>query len=180
MESLKNIIKLALAALAVLLLPATAHAQFAVGGSSAPTTISADYAEYQGNKTILTGGVDVRQGDVRVLADKMTVHSTSTGGVAQSEFTRIVAEGNFYYLTPDQEVRGHKGVYTKVDDTFVVTGDVILKSSDGNVITGSTLYYNLTTQNARVVGTCEGRKCGSNKRVNILITNSASIAGSTS
>jgi len=178
MRNLKMAIKPALTVLAVLALPTTAHAQFSTGGN-APTTISADHAEYQGSKTILSGGVDVRQGDVRVLADKMTVYSSSTAGVAQSEFTRIVADGNFYYLTPDQEVRGNKGVYTKANDTFVVTGEVILKSADGNVITGDKLYYTLGNQNARVVGTCKGRKCGSRNRVNILIKNSGSITGNT-
>ena len=148
----------------------TAHAQFA-SGSSAPTNISADNVDYQGATTILTGGVDVRQGDVRVLADKMTVFSQSTGGLAQNDFSKIIATGNFYYLTPDQDVRGNGGVYTRADDTFVVTGDVILKQADGNVITGEKLFYNLTTKNAKVIGTCKGRRCGSKGRVNILIKN---------
>lgn len=153
-----------------LMFSSTASAQFA-SGSSAPTNISADNVDYQGATTILTGGVDVRQGDVRVLADKMTVFSESTGGLAQNDFSRIVAVGNFYYLTPDQDVRGNGGVYTRANDTFVVTGDVILKQADGNVITGEKLVYNLTSKNATVVGTCKGRKCGSKGRVNILIKN---------
>ena len=160
-------------AAALMALPNVAHAQFA-SGSKAPTTISADHADYRGATTILTGGVDVRQGDVRVLADKMTIYSSSAGGLGQNDFSRIVAEGSFYYLTSDQEVRGEKGVYTKADDTFVVTGDVILKQADGNVVTGDKLFYNLTTQNARVVGTCKGRRCGAKGRVNILIKNAQS------
>jgi len=159
--------------------PMTAHAQF-VQNSSAPTTISADNAEYQGTTTILTGAVDVRQGDVRIIADKMTVFSTTSGGLSENNFSRIVAEGNFYYLTSEQELRGERGVYTKVDDTFEVSGDVILKQADGNVVTGETLYYNLGTQHARVVGTCKGRKCGSKGRVNILIKNTGSVTGGNS
>ncbi len=177
MKIYASALTLAIAAISILLFPATASAQF-VAGSNASTTISADHADYQGDITILTGQVDVRQADVRILADKMTVYSAGSGGLSQSGFSKIVAEGHFYYLTSDQEVRGDKGVYTKVNDTFVVTGDVILKQKDGNVVTGDTLHYNITTRNAKVVGTCKGRRCGSEGRVNILIKNSQNLSGS--
>ena len=170
------VLKLVFSLFACTIFPMAAAAQF-IPGSNAATTISADHADYRGDQTVLTGQVDVRQGDIRVLADKMTVYSTGQGSLAQSGFSRIVAEGNFYYLTGDQEVRGEKGVYTKTDNTFVVTGNVILRQKDGNVITGDKLYYNLDTKHARVVGSCSGRRCGSNGRVNILIQNTKSMAG---
>lgn len=139
-------------------------------GSNASTNIQADDLDYMGDVAILTGQVDLRQGDVRVLTDKMFIHFK--GELAGGDFSKVIADGNFYYLTSEQEVRGSHGVYTKIDDTFVVTGDVILKQSDGNVVTGDKLYYNLGTRKARVVGTCKGRKCGAKGRVNILIKNS--------
>ena len=176
MKTSKPKAKLAAIAIAIMgpmMLAPLAHAQFA-SGSSAPITISADNANYQGAITVLTGGVDVRQGNVRVLADKMTVYSAAAGALDQSDISRIVAQGNFYYLTPEQDVRGNKGVYTRTNDTFVVTGNVIMKQADGNVITGEKLIYNLTTKNAVVAGNCKGRKCGSKGRVNILIKNTQS------
>jgi len=157
----------------------TAHAQFAPGGNS-PVNITADNVAYQGDQSILTGGVDVRQGDVRVLADKMTVFTASGGSLGQGDISKIIAVGNFYYLTPEQSVRGAQGVYTRDDDTFEVTGDVIMKQEDGSIISGDKLFYNLGTQNARVVGSCKGRKCGSNGRVNILIKNAQNVANSNS
>ena len=153
----------------------TAHAQFA-SGSSAPLNITADNVTYQGDRSILTGGVDVRQGDVRVLADQMTVFTAGGGALGQGDIARILAVGNFYYITPDQSVRGKQGVYTRADDTFVVTGDVVMKQTDGSIITGSKLFYNLGTQNAKVIGSCKGRRCGSKGRVNILIKNAQSVA----
>lgn len=176
MDALLSGLKLAFLSAIVMALPLTARAQF-VSGSNASTSMTADHAEHQGNITVLTGQVDVRQGDVRVLADRMEMYRPSTGGLAQSDFSRVVAEGNFYYLTPEQELRGEKGVYTKQDDTFVVTGNVILKQAGGNVITGDKLYYNLVTRDARVVGTCKGRRCGSEGRVNILIKNTQANSG---
>jgi lipopolysaccharide export system protein LptA len=146
----------------------SAQGQIAAG-STANIDISADHLEYIGSKAVLTGAVDVRQGDTRVIADKMDIYMSGSGGLGDGDFERIVAKGNFYYLTPDQEVRGNEGIYTKIDDTFTVTGNVILVQQGGNVITGDKLYYNLTTQKARVVGSCQGRRCGSKGRVNILI-----------
>jgi len=165
-----KLVALAMSIIAPMMLAPMAYAQFA-SDSSAPISISADNASYQGEKTILTGGVDVRQGDVRVLADKMTVYSAAAGALNQNDISRIVAQGNFYYLTPEQDVRGDNGVYTRTNDTFVVTGNVIMKQAEGNVITGDKLIYNLTTKNAVVIGNCKGRKCGSTGRVNILIKN---------
>jgi len=156
-----------------------AQAQFA-SGSSAPVNITADNVTYQGDKSVLTGGVDVRQGDVRVLADQMTVLTASGASLGQGDISKINAVGNFYYLTKDQSVRGEQGVYTRSDDTFVVTGDVIMKQADGSVITGEKLFYNIGTQNARVVGNCKGRKCGSKGRVNILIKNAQNVANTSS
>ena len=179
MKTMKCIIKTALLSAAAIVLPISAHAQF-VAGSSAPVVITADNADYQGSRTVLTGGVDVRQGDVRILADKMTFHTSGSGGLQGSNFSRIVAEGNFYYLTADQEVRGAKGIYTQTDDTIVVTGDVILKQGDGNIVTGEKLFYNLATRSARVVGSCKGRRCGSKGRVNILIKNTQNVSGGNS
>jgi len=78
--------------------------------------------------------------------------------------------GDFYYITPEQEVRGNNGVYVQANNTFTVTGDVILLQGE-NVVTGDTLIYNLSTEEARVVGTCKGRRCGSKGRVKILLKN---------
>jgi len=153
-------------------LAANAAAQF-IPDSNAPISGSADNADYQPNLTVLSGQVDVRQGHVRILADTMKIYSRQGGdqGGAFDNVSRIEAIGNFYYLTPEQEVRGEKGVYTASNQTFTVTGDVILLQGDNNVVTGDKLVYDLQTNDARVVGTCQGRKCGSEGRVNILIRN---------
>ncbi len=179
MTFVKTGMKFAVTFVGLLLWAGTAQAQFA-SGSSSPINITADNVAYAGDKSILTGGVDVRQGDVRVLADTMTVFTAGGGSLGQGDISKIIAVGNFYYITPDQSVRGQQGIYTQSDDTFVVTGDVIMKQADGSVITGDKLFYNLSTQNARVIGTCKGRKCGSKGRVNILIKNAQNTTGNNS
>ncbi len=162
------------------LLPATAQAQFS-RNNNAPIDASADDIVNQGSITVLRGQVDVRQGPTRILADEMKIFSgSSTGGVgAVGDIEKIEATGNFYYLTPEQEVRGANGVYTERDNTFVVTGDVILLQGE-NVVTGDRLVYNLGSEEARVTGSCKGRRCGSQGRVNILIksTNNSALGAS--
>lgn len=169
-------VKLAGATLVSLCFAATASAQFAPD-SNAPISGSADNAEYKPNLTVLSGQVDVRQGDVRILADTMRIHS-SQGSAGQNgafdDVSKIEAIGNFYYITPDQEVKGDRGVYQSATEDFTVTGNVILLQGEDNVVTGERLIYNLNTEEARVIGTCKGRKCGSNGRVNILIKNTDS------
>ncbi len=164
-----------LAVLALLASASPAHAQFA-RNSNAPINGSADNVDYRQEVTILSGQVDVRQGEVRILSDKMFIYNGEggSGGAAFDDVDRIEAIGNFFYLTPDQEVRGKKGVYEQSTDTFTVTGDVILLQGPENVVTGDKLIYNLTNNQARVVGTCKGRKCGREGRVNILIKNTNS------
>ena len=166
--------------LLALLLAAPAGAQQFDPDSGVPTVIDADVLDYAPGVTILSGQVDVRQGDVRILADRMNLYSrdesVSGGNTPISDVSRIVAEGNFYYITPEQEVKGERGVYLADDDTFTVTGNVLLLQGE-NVVSGERLIYDLKTDEARVVGTCEGRKCGGRGRVRILLKQTDQPAG---
>lgn len=167
-------IKTAWTALAVLMTFSSAQAQFSPD-SNAPINGAADSAVSEPGLTIFSGQVDVRQGDVRILSDTMKVYSGSSNSTeAFDDVSKIEAIGNFYYLTPDQEVRGDRGVYERATDTFTVTGNVILLQGEDNVVTGDRLLYNLGDGQARVVGNCKGRRCGRKGRVSILIKNSGS------
>jgi len=156
-----------------LLLALPASAQFATN-SKAPIRGSADNVDYRQEVTVLSGQVDIRQDDVRILSDVMKIYSgsESAGAEAFNDVRRIEAIGNFYYITPEQEVRGERGIYVSETDTFTVSGDVILLQGKDNIVTGERLIYNLSENNAKVIGTCKGRKCGREGRVNILIKNS--------
>ncbi len=169
---MKTVIRLTASTILMALIPLTANAQFA-RDNNAPIDATADDIVNAKGITTLTGQVDVRQGGTRILADKMRIFGgvAGVGGTSTaSDISRIEATGNFYYITPEQEVRGNNGVYVQATDTFTVKGDVILLQGE-NIVTGETLIYNLTTEEARVVGTCKGRRCGSKGRVKILLKN---------
>lgn len=173
---MKTIVMIGAVALLALAIPTAAQAQFATN-SNAPISGSADNVDYRAEMTVLSGQVDIRQADVRILADTMKVFSGPRRGTntatddAFGDIDRIEAVGNFFYITPDQEVTGQQGVYERVKDSFTVTGDVILLQGEDNVVTGDQLVYNLSTNQATVTGNCKGRRCGSQGRVNILIKN---------
>ncbi|WP_298914519.1 LptA/OstA family protein [uncultured Algimonas sp.] len=178
--------KRALAGLFVILIGGaqTANAQFARAGGD--TLLYADDVESVDGVITLTGQADVRQGDVRILADEIVIHSRQDGGASAGpsvgtvadDIDRVIATGNFFYITPEQEVRGNQGVYTAADDTFVVTGDVILTQED-SVVRGTRLIYELNTQKARVVTDCQGRRCPTQERVAILIRDTSQAGAET-
>jgi len=152
-----------------------AHAQFAAN-SNAPITGSADNVDYRPDVTVLSGQVDIRQEDVRILSDTMKIYAAEKNGSVSNndafgDIDRIEALGNFFYITPEQEVTGNQGVYEKARDSFTVTGNVILLQGSDNVVTGDRLVYNLSSNQATVTGNCRGRRCGDKGRVNILIKN---------
>ena len=157
-------------------LPSLSHAQFSDSGAS--TILDADQVFTDKGVFTLVGQADIRQGDARLVADKVEIYTADESGglISSSEFTRVVATGNFYYITPEQEVRGDRGVYTRDNDTFVVTGDVVLLQ-DGSVVTGDRLVYNLETRDAKVYGDCKGRKCAKGRRVSILLRSTNSGQG---
>jgi len=168
-----QLFKASIAIIAMLAAAPLASAQFSVD-SNAPVSGSSDSVDYRPDVTIFSGQVDVRQGEVRILSDQMRVHTPNNaaeGANAIGGADKIEAIGNFFYLTPEQEVRGDKGVYLKSTETFTVTGNVVLLQGDGNVVTGDRLVYDLTDGTAKVLGTCKGRRCGSEGRVNILLKN---------
>ena len=144
-------------------------AQFSTN-SGQDTILDADDVTSSKGVVTLSGQAEIRQGDVRLLAEKVRIYTGGNnegiGISSTSSIDRIEAEEDFYYLTATQEVRGQKGVYTQANNNFVVTGDVILLQDD-NIVTGDSLTYNLDTEEARVVSNCKGRKC-----VRVLIKNS--------
>lgn len=174
---MKSCLSIMVAAIFFLAIPSFAFAQFS-SDSSAPTILDADESFASNGVMTLVGQVDIRQGDVRLLADKVEIYTRGGDGglLATNDFTRMVATGNFYYITPEQEVRGNNGVYTAADESFVVTGDVVLLQDD-SVVTGERLNYNLKTREAKVGGDCLGRKCKKGRRVSILIRSTDTAQG---
>lgn len=156
--------RLAISILALCCVVGPAAAQFSIDGGT-DIIIDAEKATYKGRHTILEGDVDVRQGDAQILSDIMHIYraqseTTSIGAAAtMGEVTRIEAEGNFSYKTPDNTVTGDRGVYERSTGVIVVTGNVSLIQPSGSRVNGTRLTYNVNTKSARFGDGCQGEAC---------------------
>lgn len=167
------IIATSLFSLLVPALPITVQAQFS-GDGGTDILINAEKATYRGQKTLLEGSVDVRQGEAQILSDIMSIYRAEPKpGMAPStsnigEVTRIEAEGNFKYITPDNTVTGNRGIYDKAQEQIIVTGNVVLIQPSGSRVRGNRLVYDVKTKKAQFGNQCVGENCDGG-RVNFSI-----------
>ncbi len=163
----------------VLVSPANAQVSF---GNDDPISVKAEKATYRGATTVLTGNVRVKQKDATILADRMdlfraetSVRTPNEAGDAEGNFiklgniNRIVAIGNFKYITPENRVTGDKGVYERDKEIITVTGNARFIQNNGSTVTGNKMIYDLNTNRAKIAGNCAGRDCKKNDRVEIKI-----------
>lgn len=161
-------LRLALVAgVATLTFTGAALAQVGTGGGD--IAVSADTGDFfrAEGRGVYTGNVNVTQGKARLKADKITLicvkptaaaAATANDG-ACDELEKVIAEGNVYYITEAEKVRGDRGEYNYANDTIIVTGDVILSRGTEGVMQGRRLIYSVAEGRARMAGE-EGQKGG--------------------
>lgn len=157
------------AALALGLSGGAASAQ-AVSDSSAPVDISADESEVLNSQclSIWRGNVEVLQDKTRLRASRMTVYyqKRSGDGGCSATADRIVAEGNVFYVTQEQAVRGDMAVYQYAADTITISGDVIAVQGQ-DVVRGDRMTIKVRTNDVKMESNAKGR--GKSGRVRAVI-----------
>ena len=161
-------------ALATAVLAGAALAQPA-SAPNAPMDISADNGSFDNAacESTWSGAAEVLQGTTRIRAH--TIHAFfkkkagaaadakeqakglggATAGMPGGEQSncgateRIEAEGEVFYVTPDQVARGDRAVYTAAVGVIVLTGNVIVVQGK-NVIHGDRLTINVATREAQM------------------------------
>ena len=137
------------------------------GNSSAPVDISADEQEVINSqcKTIFRGAVEVLQDKARMRASTMTVYNrrktpgkttSPTGNNDCGDVDRVEADGNVFYVTPEQTVRGDHAVYDYATDTVVVTGDVVAVQGQ-DVARGDRMTIKTKTNDVKMESNATGR-----------------------
>ena len=136
--------------------------------SSAPVDISADEQEVITSqcKNIFRGNVEVLQDKARMRAAVMTVYNRrKTPGKASSapggnndcgDVDHVEADGDVFYVTPDQTVRGDHAVYDYSTDTIVVTGDVVAVQGQ-DVARGDRMTIKTKTNDVKMESNTTGR-----------------------
>lgn len=145
---MKRVLTGAVLAAAVLAMAAApASAQLSEGGG--PISYSADDLQYfdDQRRLVLVGDVEIAQGEATLRSNRLTLffaagQGAQAGGVGSGDIDRIVAEGDVFYLRPDQTARGDRAVYVTQNETVTFTGNVIVATPE-NVIRGETLVLNI-------------------------------------
>jgi lipopolysaccharide export system protein LptA len=147
---------LAASAVCVAALATPAHAQLSEGGG--PVSYSANNLEYfdAERRLVLVGDVDIVQADARLRADRITLFFSGTSGGGQGQqglgsgdIERMIAEGDVFYIRPQQDARGDRAVYDVNEDTVTFTGNVIVMSQE-NVIRGNTLVLQIGSRRTSI------------------------------
>ena len=68
---------------------------------------------------------------------------------ASGDIQRMMAEGDVYYVRPQQSARGDRADYKVAQDSVTFTGNVVV-ASDENVIRGETLVLQIGTRQTTI------------------------------
>lgn len=118
--------------------------------SDAPVDISAARIEVQerADRAIFVGDVNVRQADLTLDTERLTVAYSSQGGI---EIDRLDASGGVVVKSPSETARGNFGIYDLNRKLITLVGDVQLSRS-GSQVNGSRLVIDLNTGRAVIDG----------------------------
>ncbi len=140
----------ALVLLSLCAVPATAQTRH---DTAAPIDFGADHIELQdrANRAVLSGNVNVRQGEMTLTAQRMTVAYTGQVVDGSPQVSRLDASGGVTVTRPDQTARSQFGVYDLNRRVITMLGGVRL-TQGGNTVNGGRLTINMDTGRAVIDG----------------------------
>lgn len=150
------------AALVAALLSAGPAAAQLARNSDAPVDLTADELEVVNAQclAIWRGSAEALQENSRLRADVLKIFNkpaAKAGGEAScGPIDRMEADGNVYYVTPQQRVRADHAVYNAAAETITMTGDVVA-AQGRNVLRGQRLVINVATGEAQMQTSVKGR-----------------------
>lgn len=139
--------------------------------SNGPIDITADNGTLVNSTCEATwsGAAEALQGNSRLRANviKAFLKKKAPGAAAQGAggganpsdcgaTERIEADGNVFYVTPDQVARGDHAVYSADADQIVMTGNVIVVQGK-NVVRGDKMTIHVATREVTIDSAAHGR-----------------------
>lgn len=118
--------------------------------SNAPVDVTADRIEVQdrADRAIFIGNVHVRQAQLTLDTERLTVAYSSAGGI---QIKRLDASGGVVVRSPSETARGNFGIYDLDRRLITLVGNVQL-SRGRSQISGSRLVIDLASGRAVVDG----------------------------
>lgn len=151
-----------LAAMLATFLAVPAAAQQRAGfDSDRPVDVSSDHAELQdrADRAVLTGNVRIRQGDLGLDSQRVTIAYKGAGAGADPEIQRLDASGNVVLTRPGETARSQFAIYDLNRRIVTMIGGVVLTRGD-SVVRGARLVYDLNSGRATVDGGSVGAVAG--------------------
>lgn len=144
----------ALGSVALLAVGRTDAQSIAGHNSDAPVNYAADRIELQDkqNRVVLSGNVDISQGDLRLRAARTTVAYTDAGSL---KIQRIDATGGVLVNRGDQTARGDVAIYDFNRRLITMVGNVALRRGS-DTLNGGRLVIDLASGVASVDGRAGG------------------------
>ena len=122
--------------------------------SNAPVDVEADRIEVQdrADRAIFAGNVHVRQAQLTLDTQRLTIAYSSNGGV---QIDRMDASGGVTVRSPSETARGNFGIYDTNKRLITLVGDVQL-TREGSRVSGSRLVIDLESGRAVIDGGAPG------------------------
>jgi lipopolysaccharide export system protein LptA len=146
-------IALSLASSIVLLAASPASAQTR-HDTNAPIDFGADQIELQdrANRAVLSGNVSVKQAEMTLNAQRMTVAYTGEVVGGNPQVSRLDASGGVTVRRPAQTARSQYAIYDLNRRLITMVGNVQLTQGGSNTVNGGRLTINLDTGRATIDG----------------------------
>jgi lipopolysaccharide export system protein LptA len=126
-----------------IVLPASAQ----LADSNSDVEVLADNARYVRSACRGEWSRNVRmvQGGTRLTTDRLTLvqYQPSAANQECGDIREFIAEGNVYYITPNERIRSDRAQYDYDTDTITMTGDVVLSRGEQGVMRGTKLVYSV-------------------------------------
>ena len=124
--------------------------------TNAPVDVAADRIEVQDrvDRAIFSGNVDVRQGQLRLNAERITIAYSSQGEI---DIDRIDATGGVRLTSPSETARSESAIYDLNERIVTMMGNVVLNQGQ-NVVRGGRLVLDLDTGRAVMDGGVPGAR----------------------
>lgn len=118
-----------------------------------PLDITAERLEMKQKegRAIFKGAVKVKQGDLTLTADSLTVFYTSQKDAANPAVSRLNAQGNVKLDSATESLSGDWGIYD-VDRRMVTLGGHVMFTQGESTLKGDRLEFNLVTGLAKLDG----------------------------
>jgi lipopolysaccharide export system protein LptA len=141
------------AVIGAIVVASAAWAQTSPRSTNGPVEVAAQDLVYDptSGQTILTGNASVTQDGAVLRAPRIRVTYLRNSGGGTGAVDKVYTDGETFYVTPNERIRGDRAVFDSPANTVQFTGNVTAVQGQ-NVLRGSLLTLNTKTRASTMRG----------------------------